>query len=139
MDDGSPDGAGACSSGIRMPQDREANMASAAGVQHCSDELFCPGLVVETGKGSRVEQLRPVQGERRPGADGSKGDRRPSGEVNDNVPATINESSRLTSINRLECEPTRWLQPAQAERVAQRLWTTRTTIAPVASRVKRPE
>ena len=97
-----------------------------------------PEMAVETGKVSRLEQLRPEQGARRPGAAGPSGDRLPSCSPDDD-PETISQSSPLRSRDLSECELMRWLQPAQAEPVAQVAWTTRARSAPVANRASRLE
>ena len=65
-------------------------------VQHCSDDRSMPEMAVETGKVSRLEQLRPEQGARRPGAAGPSGDRLPSCSPDDD-PETISQSSPLRS------------------------------------------
>ncbi len=52
-------------------------------------------------------------------------------------PSATRASSRLRSRNRSEFETTRWLQPAQADRGAQKPWTRSSISAPAPHRVRR--
>jgi len=73
MDEGSPRPVGVASSIIRKGREADAVRAMALNEQPCSDRLVLSGTAVDTGNGSRLEQLRPEQGLRRDGSTGASG------------------------------------------------------------------
>lgn len=95
MEDFSPEEEGRDSLRVSRAGDSDSTANGTPSVPHCwvpSDAIDA----VETGKGNRLEQLRPEQGLERPGNERSKGEReKPSGLAE--APALTSSSSRLIS------------------------------------------
>ena len=91
MEDFSPNGEGRDSLRASRLGDVDCTTKGTPSVPHCGDPSAAMDAV-ETGKGNRLEQLRPEHGLERPGNDRSKGEpEKPSGSVN--VPAMTRPSS----------------------------------------------
>jgi hypothetical protein len=91
MEGFSPDGEGRDSLRVSRLGDVDCTTTGTPKVPHCGDPSTAMDAV-ETGKGNRLEQLRPEQGLERPGNERSKGERaKPSGSAN--VPAMTSPSS----------------------------------------------
>ena len=91
-----PNGEGRNSLRVSRLADLDSTTKGTPNVPHCWEPSVAMDAV-ETGKGNRLEQLRPEQGLERPGNERSKGDReKPSGLAN--VPAMTRSSSRLIEL-----------------------------------------
>jgi hypothetical protein len=91
---------------------------------------------VGIGMGTRLEQPGPEQGAGRSGPCSSLSGSSVKSVAEDEPPA-MKESSRLKSSSRSEREETRWLQPAHAERGAQKPWNRSSISAPIPHRPSR--
>jgi hypothetical protein len=97
MEEFSLDEEGSASSRVVRSGDVDTIMKGTASVPHCWEPSVTIDAV-ETGKGNRLEQLRPEQGLERYGSGRSKGEReKPSGLAE--LPATTSSSSWLISCN----------------------------------------
>jgi hypothetical protein len=73
MDDSSPDDEGRVSSGVFRAEDLDSVANATSSAPHCREPSGAMDAV-ETGKGKRLEQLRPEQGLERPGIERSSGE-----------------------------------------------------------------
>ena len=103
-----------------------------------------PARPTDRGRRSSARPSRRAAGRcsssRGPNTAGEPGDRagrrRPPAVRDEPV---IRSSSRLKSSRRSDCEVTRWLQPAHADRGAPRPWARSSTSAPIPHRNSRSE